>query len=256
MLERKRLAYGDGVIAKPKKMKSLVFSATFLAVTCSCAPTTNAIPRRDPVVEEARRAPARPPRAGERAPGCFPNIAAVAMERGEKVRESICSGNREFILTDRALHIRTRVMERERFGNAEITLDNYSSRTDMREMIARGIVDWEATETACYFLTRDRRLTVMPNDEMGGSIPEYTLPFETANIPRNRMIFHSGFLFIAPLSGDALVMSFGENPDSRFLSLPPAGGFSVRGNMLFFGIKGNEREIRMDGPSVDDVGLR
>ena len=97
----------------------------------------------------------------------------------------------------------------------------------------------------------------MPNEEIGDTIPEFELPFDTANIPRNRMIAHSGFLFIAPLSGNALVMSFGDQQDSRFIPIRSSNareGFFLREDRLFFGRKGiEEREIRIGGPLVEDV---
>lgn len=260
MLERKKLVYGDGIVAKPKIMKTLVFSATFLATLTACSPSTNAIPKRDPAVEEARHSRTPLPRLGEQTiAGCFPDIARMTMERAERVTETVCRGNREFVLTDRALYIRTRVDQRLDMQDSEVTLNNYYSRTDMRGLIARGIVDWEATESACYILTRDRKLTVLANEDIGETVPEFELEFETSGLGRNRMFVHSGFLFIAPLSGETLVMSVADHMDSRFLPLVSSDareGFFLSQNRLFFGRKGNgEREIRIGGQRSDDVAL-
>jgi hypothetical protein len=129
----------------------------------------------------------------------------------------------------------------------------------MSGLNARGIVDWEATASACYFLTRDRRLTVLANDALGDTVPEYELPFDTAGLGRNRMVSHAGFIFIAPLSGSAVVMSFGEHAGAAYLPLASGdrrAGFMVRENRLFFGRIGNEKEIIISGPQAQDVSVR
>jgi hypothetical protein len=251
MLERKTLAYGDGKIERPRITKSLVFATALAAALSACSPPAHAIPRRDPILEESRamRAPISPQEEIPQA-RCLPEITSLGLEAGETVTETVCRGNREFVLSDRALYIRTVTNDGEAEGSS-IRLISYHSRTDMSSILARGLVDWEATEDACYFLARDRRLTVLPNEGMEDTVPVFELPFETAGLSRNRMIFHFGHLFIAPPEGDIIMMAFTPQFSSTFLPIRSAGrraGFFTRGDRLFFGRKGiEEREIRIEG---------
>ncbi|MEW6035553.1 MAG: hypothetical protein AB1529_02990 [Candidatus Micrarchaeota archaeon] len=278
---RKRLAYGDGEgveARRPKLIRTLVFGSAFFAAMTACTPCTNAVPIREPAVERPRRAPPATESAGHAespgAPSCrfsgrtleySTNDTVMRLvnllDSGESVREVICRRDRAFVLTDTS-----RIIVRPGSGNqlpdgdgtAISHLASYT-RTDMAGLNSRGIVDWEATDSACYFLTRDRRLTVLANDELGDTVPEYELPFDTAGLGRNRMAFHSGFIFIAPLSGSAVVMSFGENAGASYLPLESAdrrAGFIVRGDRLFFGKNGKEKEIIIGGPDAHDVSVR
>ncbi|HSB47560.1 MAG TPA: hypothetical protein VLD37_06100 [Candidatus Bilamarchaeum sp.] len=252
MLERKKLAYGEGEkwVSRPKIMKSLVFSATFFACMTSCAPNISAIPTRDPVVEQARRETARRAPALERA--CRPNLANV-LRKGESVRETVCRDGRDFVLTSTSLIIIERSREdsyRSTFEGPSI--DRFFTRTDMSDIYARGLVDWEAGPDACYFLTADRSLTVYPNADMGDTVPSFTFSFDTRSLGRNAMVFHSGFAFMAAPGEEAI--AFGGDGHKRMLGVfaGPGQSLTARGGRLFLG----ETEIVVRSQRIEEIEIR
>ncbi len=267
MLRTKTLAYGDGntEISKPKMVKKLGFSgiALLLAVTANCAtagalPRDRAVARPEPAAAQApaaRRAPLPPLRSD-----CMPDMEPIRVRTGERRMETVCRGGREFVMTDSSLYIRTRENEREIEDGREIRLQAHITITDIRDYAERGIVDWEPTEDSVAILTRsDRTLTVIPDSEMGETVPVYRMPFDVSGVTRERMAYHRGHLFIAPPQGDALVMSFGQNEGSRLIPLRsslPDAVFFRKGERLFFGRGGAaESEVVVRGPLVDDVSV-
>ncbi len=264
MLRTKTLAYGDGntEIAKPKMVKKLGFSgiALLLAVTANCAtagaiPRDHAVARPEPAAPAARRAPLPPLRSD-----CMPDMEPIRVRAGERRVETVCSNGREFVMTDSSLYIRTRENEREMEDGREIRLQAHITITDIRDYAARGIIDWEPTEDSVAILTRtDRTLTVLPDSDMGETVPVYRMPFDVSGVTRDRMAYHRGHLFIAPPQGDTLVMSFGQNEGSRLIPLRsarPDASFIRRGERLFFGRSGSEEsEVVVRGPLADDVSV-
>ena len=216
MLERKRLAYGDGVIAKPKMMKSLVFSATFLSIMCSCSPVTNAVPRRDPVLEEARQVrlserPAHRQEAICRMRGTTLEYSSGGglvrltdiLDAGERLAGVSCRGERAFVLSDRSLVIARPAHDPDLDGDGISFVASYS-RTDMRSILAPGLVSWTQSDNAAYFLTRDGTLTEIPAENMGSMIPSFSIPYEVQGA---QMAHHGGYLFLATRSGNMVVIS-------------------------------------------------
>jgi hypothetical protein len=267
MLKSKTLAYGDGMneVAKPKVIKRLGFSGIALMLaTANCA-TANALPRdridfageRTVQADSPRRARAPPPVLHS---SCMPDMDQIAIGPRERRLETACSGGREFVLTESRLYIRSRESRREAEGAGEIRLLAHISITDISGYAAQGIVHWQPTEDSVIIITRnDRKLTVLPDEGMGETVPSYTMPFDTSGITRQRVAYQSGHLFIAPPSSDMLVMTFGGHPGSVFLPLRSSAkgdGFAISGGRLFFGSRGGqETEIRISGPGVTDVGL-
>lgn len=158
----------------------------------------------------------------------------------------------EFILTDRSL-----IMMLDDLPSLDAEGNIYRarfSRTDMDEIFKRGLVQWEASAKACYFLTEDQALVVVPSGELGATIPEYGIPFKTKGLRPDRMVYFSGVLLIVPDETRILVMSGGVDLKARFVRLPEAGGgsgFYQSGGKLFFGKNGDGRiEISVDGEKV------
>lgn len=252
MLKTKTLAYGDGNAVRPKMYKKLVFGSVLLASCSACAPAAAV-----PVPDRPRLAPPRvePPRRHSRR-ACAPE-AEVILHPQERLRGSICLGNRDFVLTDENLFVISRRSGSLESPMGEIEMRYSYSRTDMSNLLSRGLVGWQASEDTVFFLTRDGTLTLIPNERMGDTVPSYQMPFSTDGMGSNRMVFWRGFLLVAPLSGDALVMSFSDGAAARYISLgtqPSTSGFYESGQRLFFGPKGHGTEIRMSGPTVNDVG--
>jgi hypothetical protein len=251
---RKTLAYGDGEIKKPGKWRVLEFAAIMpLLATCAA----RAIPAGGTVPAVAPQAETPMTQTPERATKCGSGLGSM-LEQGERVTESVCRFGREYVMTSTSLLIVTR--ERENILTFDpISLRLHASRTDMQGYMQRGIVDWEPAEDAVYILMRDRMLIALPNEGMGATVPAYEMPFETAGLGRNRMAYHSGFIFIAPLSGNAIVISFADGLDSRYLRVGPGPadtGFFERNGRLFFGKRGmQETAITVGGSGVQDVSV-
>jgi hypothetical protein len=137
---------------------------------------------------------------------------------------------------------------------AEGPINFIESRKDIGRLISKGIVDWEVSENHSFFLTADRKLTVIPHNS--GDATTYFLDFGTAGMGKDRMTYHSGFLFIAPKSGRIMVCSdrlewgtvgnpfYGEN-----------AGFSVAGDRLVLGNKNRNVEIKIRGTELTDVSI-
>ncbi|MEW6722618.1 MAG: hypothetical protein AB1324_05130 [Candidatus Micrarchaeota archaeon] len=274
----KRLAYGEGErleARKPKFVKTLVFGATFFAAMAACAPATNAIPARDPAAIEARRVPSARPGQRERAPIAEPvrlsepfcrmrgrtleystGSAIVSLsnflEDGERLREIACRGERAFVLTDRSLLIVRPGggMDLDDDG-IDIRFVAAYSRTDMRGILQPGLVAWTQSDDTVFFLARNGALTLLPIENMGDSIPSFTIPYDVAGA---RMTHHGGYLFLATRSEMVVVRA----PESRTLPLRTtlsSPAFYTSGGSLFFGKRGvEENEIRI-GERIDEVSL-
>jgi hypothetical protein len=248
MLERKRLVYGDGEIGKPAKKRILAY--TGIALVFGACATANAIPEQR--YRPAETARVRQVPEVERA--CRPDLHDV-LHQGEVTRETVCRDGREYVLTNTSLIIIEHNAEEPYRGlgfRGEPSIQRYFTRTDMGDIYARGLVDWEAGRSACYFLTADRGLTVYPNTDMGDTVPSYTFTFETRDLGRNGMVYHSGFVFIAA-PGES-VIAFGEDGQRRTLDLVAGSGhgFGVRDGRLFLG----SREIVVRGPAVEDLMVK
>ncbi len=268
MFKTRKLAYGDGntEIAKPRLLKRLGFSgiALLLATTTNCG-TACAIPQSSTVERIQNVTRAQQPRRGGRPSlvgpahsNCMPEMEEITVRPGERRLESVCRADREYVLTDSSLYMRRRESGRDMMGETEIRLLAHTSITDISGYASMGIVRWLPTEDSVLIITRDdRRLTILPDENMGETVPSYVLPFDLAGVTRQRVAYQSGFLFIAPPASDMLVMGFGDHAGAALLHIRSSGGsdgFYTRDGRLFFGVKeGEGREIRISGPTVNDV---
>ncbi len=264
MFKTRKLAYGDGntEIERPRVIKRLGFSGMALLLTMSnCAPAQALTRDRTGEyrldVRAPRPAPAQRPAPQARSQ-CMPDMEPLGVRSGERRLETACAGGREFVLTESNLYIRTRQVQGDAEDSGAIRLLARVTITDISGYAAQGIVHWQPMEDSVIIITRsDRRLTILPDEGMGDTVPSFQLPFETAEINKQRVAYQSGFLFIAPQQGDVLVMSFGDHAGSAFLSLRSDSKrdcFTLRGARLFFGRDEHQTEIRIRGPSVGDVG--
>ena len=183
-------------------------------------------------------------------------IYSGALKKDERTREMVCLENRAFILTDRSLVIVTAAGLDESDGN--IRLNSFLSRTDMTDILKKGLVAWTQTGEACYFLTRDRKLTVLPNEE--GDVSEFSVPFDTSGVRMDRMTYQSGFLFIAPDKRSVYAFKLTEQKGAKMMPVitkTEEPGFFIEKRVLFFGKKGeNEKKIEITGPDLGDVWIR
>lgn len=258
---KKTLAYKDGEIKKPEKLKTLAFSVVMpllAACTTHAVSTTSAAPTT--TLQNATKAPqpvAAVAHSETPANECNPDLKTL-LQPDEMATEIVCRFGMKFIMTNTSLVIVPRAEEKS-WPFEPISIRLQSSRTDMSDFLNRGIVDWEPAEDAVYILTRDSILTVLPNEGLDTTIRAYEMPFETTGMDRNSMIYHAGFIFIAPRSGRAIAISFANGLESRYLpfgSRSRDDGFFLRGGELFFGRPDAASiGITIEGPTVRDLGL-
>ena len=231
--------HGSGVT---RKAVSALLSIPLLA---SCSMAVHAAPAREPQKVQA----AAPQRRCDR-------TAEVILEPGERVIESVCGTSHDFILTSMNVVSLPRPAPEEAFGNFSPAY-RYS-KTDVSAILSRGLVDWEATAGAFFFLTKDRALTVVPSERTETvEAPVYRMPFDVKGITmdrsRDRMAYFAGYLFIAPPAGRAVVLSFSNGIDARYVDLPQENdsGFRIEERRLFFG-KNTEIKIK---ENIDRVAV-
>jgi hypothetical protein len=165
----------------------------------------------------------------------------------ENVMEKRSTENHDFVLTNKRLLIFSK-----KKSQGPITL--IESRKDISKLMSEGIVDWEVSESHSFFLTGDKKLRVIPHNS--GNVSVYPLEFETAGMGNARMVYQSGFLFIAPPSGKILICS--DNLEWGTLSNhfeDTDASFSVSNDGLFFGNEIESSEIRIKGNKLADVSI-
>jgi hypothetical protein len=255
---RKTLAFGGGEAEKPQKIRTLAYALTFsLPLLAACGAHAAATSGGNTVPTRQASGIRMQERQRPTGPACGSGIESI-LQPGEAVRQAVCRFGRDYVMTDNSLLIVTRA--RESFTFEPISLAMHATRTDMREYQAQGIADWEPGENSVFVLTRnDRTLTRIPNEDMGDTVPAYTMPFDTSVLGSESMVYYSGFLFIAPRDAPVMAFSFTGGVESRNLPLRSQledAGFFTRGNMLIFGKAGvEETEIRVEGSDVKSIRL-
>ncbi len=249
MPKRKILAFNR---ERPKIKKNLFFGAVALTAALSaCAPARVMMPKAvaTPIRETIQQPEYAPP---EKA--CDVNEPDW-LEPGEKIERTICSNGLQYTLTDTSLLI---VENHRDLGDIfrDFSLDESRSRTDMREIIADGIIDWTATEEHAFFLTKTGTLTAIPSGEMGDNLPTFVMPNEFRS---GELRSKSGFLFI--LAPGALMVGklVGENFDTRIIDLPSKAedlNFEEEGRKLFLRNKREKIEIKIQGPRIGDIQIQ
>jgi hypothetical protein len=131
------------------------------------------------------------------------------------------------------------------------------SRANIRQFLERGVISWDAGDNACYFITRDGVLTVLPNERMTEDDAKgYVMPFDVREMAGRRMIYFGHLIFIAPPQGDIMVVSPSDRGRAvRMSASTGSGQFFVRDDRLYFGQSGiEETEIRING-GIDGITL-
>ncbi|MCI0504390.1 hypothetical protein L0Y65_06835 [Candidatus Micrarchaeota archaeon] len=278
MQGRKRLAYGKGdgeEAGKPRLIRKLAFGLTVAATMSACSPATNAVAVRNPVLEEARltqsqKSPPRhksPDAAASRNPACSMSGRTLdyssergmvrivnLLEAGETLAGIACRTERAFVLTDRSLFV-----VRPGGGSPDLVNDGVDisfvaaySRTDMSGILSAGFVAWTQSDDAVFLLTRNGTLTLIPLENMGSTVPSYNIPYDVSGAS---MAYHQGYLFLATLSGQMVVIRGAQIRSIPFQASAGNPAFFVSGGNLVFGTKGaEETEIRM-GEGIDRISL-
>jgi len=171
----------------------------------------------------------------------------------ENVKETACNDSYAFILTSTSL-VMVAGKESKETGGVRMGLS--FTRKDMRDLYKIGLVAWAYAQDRCYFLMRDNKIREIPVFVHGETIPVYEIPHDLRNA---KMIFHSNFLFLAPVENKMVVMKVSDKPNYVELGLKASikdAGFFYKGKRFFFGKKGsNELEIKIKGPKLTDVKL-
>lgn len=243
MFHKKKLAYGDG-----EKRGSLAETVAFCSLTLvlsSCA--THALRNYH------RPSPERTGHFVRAVPidECSSRLSGV-LEPGETVLQHACRSDNDYFLTDRSLI----VMPRESVLDG-IGLRYAFSRANIRQFLERGVISWDAGDNACYFITRDGVLTVLPNERMTEDDAKgYVMPFDVREMAGRRMIYFGHLIFIAPPQGDIMVVSPSDRGRAvRMSASTGSGQFFVRDDRLYFGQSGiEETEIRING-GIDGITL-
>jgi hypothetical protein len=251
-----------------QKCKKLFFSLLVAAPLVSCATDAHAIPRKTPVLDLGKSK--HSPRAAKRdSATCrmkgrileytlsdgtkkmFPDL----LEKGERVLSTSCNDRFASILTNTSL-----ITVPGKKGGAKsddgISLTFLQSRKDMREMHKTGIVAWAQGLDRSYFLAPDCSVTEVPVFNKEKTVPVHYLPCKAR---KAQMVFHSGFLFIAPLDKKMFVMKITNSAIYMDLKLPadiPGATFFLKRRRLFFGKKdGKKIEIKIKGNKPTSVRL-
>jgi hypothetical protein len=236
MLKRKTLAFGKN---KPEQRKSLFFSTVALIATlASGTVTANALPQRDirkfSLKEDIQKRE------------CNPDVERL-LKKGERIQESICMINHDFVLTNTSLIIVNRHNPDRQKGGIKIVAS--FSKTDMRDIFKQGHVDWAASEETVFFLTKDGVLTLIPVEQMGDTVEAYRL---SCNVKNAKLAYHSDHLFIAG-QGEIIATSFSNGVSS--VSVPFSlevknPDFFESAGKLFFGNGKQKVEIKINGEEV------
>jgi hypothetical protein len=183
------------------------------------------------------------------------------LEKDEKVLGSICTGETEFMLTDKHLFTYFANKQPMFWSEGMLVLGSYTSKMKADTILASGLASWEATEKYCYILTKNGVLNMIPREVNEPHYPIFRMPFPATNISKDKISFYSGFIFIAGPYGDSFAMNETTRENMMF-SLPPLrdAAFSIRNRRLFYGIQGSEEvEIQVKRysitkePTVDDI---
>lgn len=216
----------------------------------ACA-SARAVPKN--ALDQQPKVESRVERAERRAEPACPT-QRFELEKDEKIIGSICRGNVEFVLTDRHLYTYFADGQPMSWGEGIEVRGSYTSKMEAGEVLAPGLAAWDATEKYCYILTKDGVLNMIPNKNKEPYYPVFRMPFPATYISKGKMLFYSGFLFIAGPYGDSFVIDESTR-ENRMFSLPPVrdAAFFTRGGKLFYGINGWEDvEIRVIRPSLTE----
>jgi len=250
--------HGSSFLQKMRRL--LGRAAVYLPLVASCGSTAagGGVDNPTPVEEPRRLAPRR---GGE---SCTVHGSEIhlpdgtvrtdLLEPGESVRRIACQPDQTFVLTDRNALLMIFSAESQSDESMLVALDH--KRVDMSEILATGLVDWAQSHSTVFFLTQDRLLTLIPVHDMGDTVPMTELDYDISGA---RMLYHNGFLFIGPASGNLIVMAFSPEYGRREMALPMTvqnPEFVVSEGRLLFGERNGEKvEIRMEGRRVEDVSL-
>lgn len=175
---------------------------------------------------------------------------------GEQPQRTIGEPQASFTLTNQTLYVWRLVAQDTSAGGATVSRST-CTRLDMRQMFARGLVDWDVVQDVAYFLTRDSHLLSLPLNEVDPHFSETRVDFAAEQLGPDRMVAHKGLLFIAPLADGIVVYRLQPTLNSTVVEMDvsnPAAKLFLRNGRLYFGVPGQkEAELLMEGDSIDEI---
>lgn len=248
--------------------RRLAFSV-LLPLISSCASKAQALPRKTPVLslgksKSSRTRPAKRDFASCRMNGrvleytltdgtqkTFPDL----LKKGERVLGTRCNDRFASVLTNTSLITVPGKSEGTK-SNGRISLSFLKSRKDMRHILKKGVVAWAQGLDRSYFLGPDCSIREIPIFIKEKTVPVYYLPCKARAA---QMVFHSGFLFIAPLNKKMFVVKIKNDAMYVNIKLPaniPGAEFFFKKRRLYFGKKNGQKiEIKIKGKKPSSVKL-
>ncbi|MBD3210465.1 hypothetical protein GF318_03730 [Candidatus Micrarchaeota archaeon] len=241
----KRLAFADrkDKVKKPQRKKNLVFRAlapaVFALASFSSCSTANAHLRMEnnlPNVTE---------RYDRHKNTCRFDSGGL-LQRGERIIDTECRENDILVLTNNSLYIVYTSSPEQNMDGVVFSLRN--TRIDLQHIMSGSFVDWSSSGDAVHILTENSRLYVISLDGHSDTIPTYSLSFDAGEA---QMAHHDNTLFIAPASGNILMLNFSQGIRERWIVLSSSyenPQFISSGENLYFGeIDGKRVELTGNG---------
>jgi hypothetical protein len=179
------------------------------------------------------------------------------LDPGERVQDRICLDAVDYILTNRQLHL---IPHSDGTDDDSLSVGLYQTRANIERILENTLIDWTATDDMVFLFAGDHRITVIGHE--GGSVRLDTIRID-GNITGASIFYHSGFLFVAPVSNHIMAFNFFEEYAGRSIPLPEQlHDLSLRefiptdDGRLFFGRReGKQVEIRAEDCSINAITL-
>jgi len=247
------------VFSRPVQVaRKLLYSALLIAPLLSYTTESNAIPRGEKPTQsrsiKATSCKFKKDSFVYTLSGGKEKILSDLLVPGEKVQGVKCNDNYAFILTNSSLIAVPGAAEKTDHGRLMLELNHV--KNDMNKVFKEGLVAWAIGKDRCFFLVRSGRVWEVPAITKESTLPVYSLPDK---VSKADMVFHSGFLFIAPVGGKMIVMKITD--EARYVELGLSGlsgdsKFFYKSGSLFYGKGiGEKVEVEIKGNKPSDVRI-
>ncbi len=170
------------------------------------------------------------------------------LQSGERAWDIKCDDSYVHIMTDR--NLLTVQAEPSRIRADKLAITKIKKWVEMDDVFAQGLVDWTHSSEDIFFLTRAGKVSVLPIINDKKKLVWYK--FEN-DFSRSRIVYHSGFVFIAPASNELICM----DRTGRFVRFPDVGEgeFRYKKHKLYYRTEKKETEILTPTADVADIRI-